>query len=317
MNNIRVLLVLVLLVTGVVAPSKKIASPKKSARPTSCSQPTQETQVTTRKRKSNPTGPSTGAPATAACSSSSSSRNKKRKTTHLPKKPARTHGRECTSVKVPPPQDPSFFRKRGKPKKLDDDGYGRINVATKYQLPDLRLTVELHPESTTFQHIKGERYDNAERNCSPWAGNNADLFGRNCPQVWGESGEKNREWAGYDANCPLQMNGGSGQYAASHVYIKIKGNKQQGEWVIPLSGFANSYANAKIWNENSYTPTPGYTETWHQLRVTVTAIQISRSRSRRLGGSRRGKSRRQQKPTRKTSTRKKTRKTSTFRRGFG
>jgi len=94
--------------------------------------------------------------------------------------------------------------------------------------------------------------------------------------VWGRSGEQNGKWVGYDAECPPQMNGGSGQFAAAHVLIKI-GNKQlPGEWVIPLSHLANTYANAGIW-KTGFQPTLGYTGTWHRLRVgiSVTAIKTT------------------------------------------
>ena len=140
----------------------------------------------------------------------------------------------------------------------------------------LRFTVELDPEDTTFQHVKGKRLDDdAEKKCSPWAGENEHLFNQACPQVWGKSGEHNGKWVGYDADCPLQMNGGSGQFAAAHVLIKIGNKKLPGEWVIPLSHLANTYANAGIFKTGRFQPTLGYTAAWHSLRVSVTAIKTA------------------------------------------
>ena len=280
MNNIRVLLVLVLLVTGVVAPAK----PKKKPDPTITSHfKTTGAPVTNRKRKSNPTQPSSEAPAaTAACSSSSSSSSSSSGSSKKIKTFQKKEG--CPDVVWPEKEAPA---KKKTPRKCHQvDGYvdgpsGSLgnyidvssNKETKEGQSQIRVTLELDPETTTFQHHVGPKEDQAERECSPWAGNNPQLFGKACPQMWGPSKSENGKWNCYDAETPLQMNG-SGQYAASHVYIKIGDMHLSGLWVIPLSAFANSYANAEIWTRNPFPPTRGYTDTWHKLRVPVTAIRI-------------------------------------------
>lgn len=184
---------------------------------------------------------------------------------------------------------------------------GQRNKKKKNEQPEsnakLRVTLELDPSITTFKHHVGKTWDKAERECSPWAGNNLKLFGKACPQLWGQpppGSAENGKWNCYDADAkpPLVMNWGRGKYAASHVYIKIREEVLSGLWVIPLSGFANSYANARIWGK--FQPTKGYSETWHSLRagVSVTAIKIGQIE----GGSRSRSGNRDRSPTLKMTT---------------
>ena len=75
-------------------------------------------------------------------------------------------------------------------------------------------------------------------------------------------------------------------YAGAHVQIKVQVDPEgtwrelPGNWIIPVSTYANIYAN-RVKDKDGKPVTPDidedegdeYHETWHGLRHTVTAIQ--------------------------------------------
>ena len=276
--NIRVLIVLAaLLLTGVVAPRK----PKRKAS----------------KKASN-------AIRTAAKKAKSNKRRWK----------------DCEKV-----MDPASFFSRPSDKNgygyLDTNGYGLVSLAgktTKTLELQPKLTRFRHMQGTS--HEKTAKKDKGARTCCPDLGNNGKLFIPTtapynlCPQAWATI--HNRPWTYYqdpnkctkknlrrkaiaDGPCgrsgelvwkPNDIKRGAGNFAAAHVEIQIKNNENTwqrlpGVWLIPVSGFANTYSNrfpgemrAKGFSLHQSEATR-YNDAWHTLREdlignkAVTAIQ--------------------------------------------